>query len=413
MSDQENMDNLGLAANNENDVELVPEIIVPEAIDDEIDILSLNLSANNETDVEVELLPSAPVLSPNSEPQDVEMEPQLNLSLIVKPEPQKVKTSEEHDKPETDDMVELEPIKDSRRSLKNDEPERKSARLANKKGSSKEEEINKENPDGRIWKGFEKEQLLNGLKTHGSKNAKKVASYVPSKSEDNVKQNDNTEVVIDDGDQKSKKKSRKLQILIEEPNDGSITNPEDQVEEIPVRRKKNSPIEQWLEIIDNQDKEASGVNYSSILPTSLNWIAENELHPLPEVSGGIDYALIYRYLACLCQGEAPPDLDPPTAARVAGLLPMLVAIVKQMDMRKEGEWLENFRGTESAGTTVYVREEGFDGNSEAVKNMEMLSKIAGLNPLGIDAEVCVERAVPIPETICGNREAGHSKEAVI
>lgn len=404
----DNMNSLGFNANNEHDLELVPKTIMP---DSDIDILSLDLSPNNQTDVEVET-----DLSSNN---NDEMEPERNPILcadnegdtVVLPKPQKctkgiiTRSSSENGEPPKD--VELEPSKGNRGALGG--AKRKSARLETKVTSKDEtsaKNVKVAEAAGRIWKEYEMDQSLNGLEAHGSKNWKKAAACVPIKNDSMVKANINMEkinqtfttqkddganaVSDDDAGPMSIRKPLKSLTNIKKKNDGPSLNPE----EILVRRKRSAPIEKWLEIAEKRDEEVSGVNCSQILPISLNWIADNELHPDPGDCGGIDYALIYRYLACLCQGEAPPNLDPATAARVADFLPMLMGIVNKMDMGKEGEWLENYRETGSA--SGYVREERFDGNSEAVKNMEMLSKIPGLNPLGIDAEVCVERLIPMP-----------------
>jgi len=311
-------------------------------------------------------------------------------------------------------------LRRGKRSMDKIEPERKSARLASKVPPNPEESYQaKKTGDGkRLWKNFEKIQLLTGLKSHGSKEYKAVASCVPTKSEEMVKayikrekrnhlfttktvfkHDDGTEIVIDEGEKCNSKTGKKPQSQSKDVEAGPGTKPEGHVEEKLVRRKKNNPVEQWLEIIEKNDDNAAKINaigsgpmnYSSVVPSSLNWIANNELHPSPEDCGGVNYSAIYKYLACLCQGEAPPDLDPPTAAKVLTLLPIMAGVVKKMDLEKEKRWLENYRGIHSGKS--YVREEGFDVDKESVKNIEGLGKFPGLNPLGIDTEVCVDRVV--------------------
>merc|ERR550519_835679 len=104
----------------------------------------------------------------------------------------------------------------------------------------------------------------------------------------------------------------------------------------------------------NSTDPGRALNYSSVLPRSLTWIANNELHPNPEDCGGVDYAAIYKYLACLCQGKAPPDLNPPTASKVMSLLPMVAGVVKK-DLKKEKAWLENYRRFTAPGATRGIR----------------------------------------------------------
>ena len=64
------------------------------------------------------------------------------------------------------------------------------------------------------------------------------------------------------------------------------------------------------------------------------WISEHETHPPVEECGGVDYAAIYQYLACLCQGEAPPDINLQSSRRVRGLLDSLTTVLQQHDLEK-------------------------------------------------------------------------------
>ena len=63
--------------------------------------------------------------------------------------------------------------------------------------------------------------------------------------------------------------------------------------------------------------------------------------------GGVDYPAIYHYLACLCQGEAPPDLNMETSNRVRRLVPTLVRVLQQHNLDKETDYLENYRGPQT------------------------------------------------------------------
>ena len=66
-----------------------------------------------------------------------------------------------------------------------------------------------------------------------------------------------------------------------------------------------------------------------------------------EECGGGDYAAIYQYLASLCQGEAPPDLNMETSNRVRRLVPTLVRVLQQHNLDKETDYLENYRGPQT------------------------------------------------------------------
>ena len=79
----------------------------------------------------------------------------------------------------------------------------------------------------------------------------------------------------------------------------------------------------------------------------MQWISEHEPHPPPEDCRGVDFASIYHSLACLCKGEAPPDLNLETSERVRKLLPSLVSVLKQHSMDKETDYLENYRGAQT------------------------------------------------------------------
>jgi len=294
-------------------------------------------------------------------------------------------------------------------------PERRSKRLQTKT-DARQQERNRLIDLGlirgeRFWKEFEKRTLLNACKEFGTKEVQKIIEKVPTKAPDKVIafmqrekrnlnytietqfiENDGEAFVLDDGESgRVRNKSR-----IDLPD---IT-PQGQIVEILKRRQRNAPIEKWLHIIEKRDceeekklKEAGfgqAGNYSSIVPNLLNWIAELEPHPDPSECGGVDYAAIYRYFALLCQGEAPPDLNRASTARVSRLLPMLSQVLGQLDLEKETHYLENYRGP----FTKYRWEDGFDHNSKECKNFIELSRIPGINPLNLHPEMFTNKEIP-------------------
>ena len=78
----------------------------------------------------------------------------------------------------------------------------------------------------------------------------------------------------------------------------------------------------------------------------FQWIADYEKQPLPTECGGVDYAAIYRWLAHLCQGEAPPDLDSASSLRVRRLFSRLAKTVAGdgPELVGETDYLREFRG---------------------------------------------------------------------
>lgn len=262
----------------------------------------------------------------------------------------------------------------------------------------------------KYWKEFEKKTLLSACKEFGSKNVEKIVERVPTKPPDKVKsyiqrekrninytietqfiEDDGETFVLDDGE------TGRAQ------NQGNIdlpdVTPKGQIIEILKRRERNAPIEKWIDGIEKRfssgenrgtpdnDKPA---NFSTIMPTVLNWIAEFETHPDPSECGGVDYASIYRYLALLCEGEAPPDLDRATSLRVSRLLPMLSNVIDGLSIEKETKYLENYRGPFSK----YKWEDGFDYNSKECKEFIELGKIPGMNTLNFHPEMFIQKEIP-------------------
>lgn len=306
------------------------------------------------------------------------------------------------------------------------QPERKSVRLEIKREFRMEEQMRaralKDSFNSRNWRPFEKEELINGLRNFGSKRWRKVSQCVHSKSDPVVKayigrekrnhnyiiqtsfeNSDGTQVLIDDGglDKKGGRPSTSNYAVNKDWDNGSI-KPEGKLVEKLVRRYKDAPVEQWAEVMQNHDQQSAEkrkvpgnsepANMSSVLPTSLNWIADNEKHPDPKDCGDVDYAEIYRYLACLCEGEAPPDVNQATATRISQLMPNLSSICKKMDFKKEIKFLENYRGLHTANT--YRPDKTYDPRLKSVQTILGLSAVPGLNPLGLHPEICVDRVVP-------------------
>lgn len=296
-------------------------------------------------------------------------------------------------------------------------PERRSRRLQ-KKTETKLAERKRLQDLGLVrkelyWKEFEKKNLLSACKEFGTKDWEKIVDKVPTKPAEMVKKfivkekrnqnytvktefvkDDGEVVTIDDGEGGRRKTSSVG------PIDLADAKPQGRIVEVTKRRERNAPIEQWLGILEARHgaeekklREAGfeqAGDYSSVMPNMLRWVAEMEPQPDPEECGGVDYAAIYRWLALLCEGEAPPDLDRASSLRVSRLLPMLVTILEGMDLSRETEYLSNYRGP----FTKYRWSEGFNYNSKEAKNMDELSRVPGMNPLGLHLEMLAGREVP-------------------
>jgi len=204
--------------------------------------------------------------------------------------------------------------------------------------------------------------------------------------------------IIDEGE--GRRRGRKRQLTrgrIDLPD----AKPQGKVVEVIKKRNRPSPIEKWLGGIENRHaveekalKDAGFTqagNYSNILPNMLRWIAECEPHPDPADCGGVDYASIYKWLAVLCEGEAPPDLNTPTSERVSLLLPMLRSILSKINLENEEEFLGDYRGP---FTKYRSTRQELNLSSPKVKNLEDLAKVPGLNPLGMPLDMFVEREIP-------------------
>ena len=222
----------------------------------------------------------------------------------------------------------------------------------------------------REWKESEKRQFLEACKMYGSKDVDLIAAGVPSKDYEVVKalvqrekknqnytietrfvETEGSTVVLDDGEGPRRRGRPKGsgQARLDLPD----ASPQGEVVEVEKRRKRNAPIEKWIDSAEsklNDDlKKAGGekhhvVDYSPVVPRLLDWVAEYEEQPAPDQCGGVDYAAIYRWLGCLCQGEAPPDLNSASSLRVRRLFSRLAKTVAGEGLEKETEYLKEFRG---------------------------------------------------------------------
>ncbi|XP_023345774.1 uncharacterized protein LOC111714803 [Eurytemora carolleeae] len=293
---------------------------------------------------------------------------------------------------------------------------RKSARIK-ARGRGDYNPSRRERNCNRIWEEREKKSFLMGLKKYGSKNWKQVASCVSTKTPDVVKSwierekmkqsfvlerrvvkpDGKVEVLMD-----GMKKSRKIGDVLEEPTEDFNTPDQREnitIEETLVRPKPENPTDKWLQMIEDdaekeeKKRESAGLgkapNCDNIIPMSLRWIAEFEKHPDPGSCRGVDYAAIYRYFANLSEGEVPPDLNPVTALRVTRLLTDLGVLVATDPLKKETQYLENYRGS----YTRYRTADNFDANSKSAKMLGDLSRVPGLNPLDLHLELFTQRNI--------------------
>jgi len=299
-------------------------------------------------------------------------------------------------------------------------PERRSKRLQ-AKNSERLEERNRLIKLGiirgeKFWKEFEKKTLLNTCKEFGSKEVDKIIERIPTKTPEHIKaflqrerkhlnytiesrfvESDGSSIVLDDGE--------KGKIRRQSNTDLPDATPQGQIVEILKRRERSAPIEKWIDIIEKrhteEERKLKGNNseqvndYSCVIPSVLRWIADFEDHPDPSECGGIDYAAIYRYLATLCEGEAPPDLNKETSKRVSKLLPMMNQILKQMNLEKETNFLENYRGVHSK----YRWDPSFDYKSKECVNLIELGKVPGMNPLNFHPEMFTKKIPKLDEII--------------
>ena len=111
-------------------------------------------------------------------------------------------------------------------------------------------------------------------------------------------------------------------------------------------------------------------------------------------------------MAQVCRGEAPPELEPATAGRVARLLPSIVSLTRREHLGKETAFLENYRGP----FTKYRYEDSFDFGSEGAREAEELGRLPGINCLGFHPELLADRRMPAVGTIAEPMVEEEAKE---
>lgn len=256
---------------------------------------------------------------------------------------------------------------------------------------------------GSRWNEMEKRQLLAALRKYGSRRLDKVAKEIPTKTRELIQRKvtkdkrkldycietqwrslDGQITVLDSGEKYGKGKIR-LDTL-----DLPDATPQGEIVEVEKKRTRHIPIEQWIDVVEDINKASQKPDCSVSVPSVLNWIADMESHPPPEDCNGVDYRAIYKYLALLCQGEVPPDLNPESSRRVSLLLPALDFILERLDLTKATQYLEYYRGPFSK----YRYEESFNFADPEVKAVEDLSKVPGMNALGFHAEMMVKQKLP-------------------
>merc|ERR1712038_610793 len=91
---------------------------------------------------------------------------------------------------------------------------------------------------------------------------------------------------------------------------------------------------------------------------------------------------------------APPDLDGATSARASRILPSLITAIQGIG-EKETAYLDNYRGRH----TKYRYEDSFNCNSQAVREVEVLNRLPGMNPLNFHPELMGNKILPKLSTI--------------
>ena len=104
----------------------------------------------------------------------------------------------------------------------------------------------------------------------------------------------------------------------------------------------------------------------------------------------MDYGAIYKYLGCLCQGEAPPDLNTQSSIRLRRLFSTLCKTISQLGLEKETEYLENYRGVHSK----YPNSVNWDSTTKSAVNIAEMSQVPGMNPLQLHPEMFSLKEIP-------------------
>ena len=171
--------------------------------------------------------------------------------------------------------------------------ERRSKRLAEKPNNTRKQlEALGLVKGERLWKEFEKKLFLDACKQFGSKDSEKIAAKVPTKTPAMVKNliarekrnqnftietrfvHDETSesIVLDDGE------DNKNRIKTPENIDVPEATPQGKIVEVLKRRKRNAPIEMWIDITEkkvaNVDKKLKGEN---AVPSDYSVVVSNML----------------------------------------------------------------------------------------------------------------------------------------
>ena len=138
--------------------------------------------------------------------------------------------------------------------------------------------------------------MPSGLKSYGSADLKRLAEAVPSKSEDSIKNYIRKFKRWQDVNPEARLRSEALLDL--DQASGSTFEPA-----CPLRRESDVPIDCWIKMMEGDiqynalKKEEVDANLSSVVPSVLEFIAQNEEHPKIDESNKVDYAAIYEALA--------------------------------------------------------------------------------------------------------------------
>lgn len=268
----------------------------------------------------------------------------------------------------------------------------------------------KKRDTNRIIEEREKKMFYEAVKQYGSKDWRKIADCIPSKSALVVKnwiarEKRNQTHQIEQRVRMPDGRTEMVSTLTKKLKEGEadINSPDQrkdlELEDVLTKHASYAPLDKWLDVIETtkakeeKSREAKGLeksaDFEKLVPMSLRMIAEFEKHPEPEDCGGIDYASIYRYFGHLCEGEVPPDLNPESAARVTRLLSDLSALVQKESLEKETKYLENYRGP----FTRFRSAENFDPNTPNNTQLGELGSVPGMNPLNFPLEMFCQRPV--------------------
>ena len=133
-----------------------------------------------------------------------------------------------------------------------------------------------------------------GLKIHGSGDLKRLAEAVPSKTEDSIKNYIKNFKKWQITDPHALLRSDALSDLDQASGSALVPGP---------RREPEVPIECWIKMMEGDiqynalKKEEIDANLSSVVPSVLEFISQNEDHPKMDESNKVDYAAIYEALA--------------------------------------------------------------------------------------------------------------------